>query len=114
MTTAVAALTLVGTGVVAQARAATAADLAALAAADAAAVGRADACALGAVVADRNGAQLVSCVVAGDEVKIEVRVAARPLPDAHARAHAGPGPVPDAHLDPHAQPPGRPRPGAQP
>lgn len=89
----VAALALLGQGVVAQARAATAADLSALAAADALAVGGDDPCAVAAEVATANGARLVACSVVGQDVVLTSSVVAGPLPPAQATARAGPCPV---------------------
>lgn len=77
-------------GSVASQLAANAADAAALAAADAVAgVVAADPCSLAALAAERNGARLVACDVAGPVASVTVAVAA-PLSEATARARAGP------------------------
>lgn len=77
-------------GSVASQSAANAADAAALAAADAVAgVVPATPCALAALAAERNGARLVACEVAGPAASVIVAVAA-PLGDATAEARAGP------------------------
>ena len=60
-TTVVAGLSLLGTGLLAQSRAATAADLASLAGADAAAVAHAEPCAVVSEAVARNGARLLGC-----------------------------------------------------
>jgi hypothetical protein len=70
--------------------AANAADAAALAAADAVSgVVPAEPCALAALAAERNGARLVACEVAGPAASVTVSVAA-PFGDAVAEARAGP------------------------
>lgn len=92
-TTLIAGLSLLGTGVIAQSRAATAADLASLAGADAAAVAHARPCAVAVEVAARNGARLLRCAQSGADVLVTVEVAASPLPPATARSRAGPGPI---------------------
>jgi secretion/DNA translocation related TadE-like protein len=92
------AAVLLGMGVVARHRAATAADLAALAGASRAVVGDPDPCAMAAEIAAANGAGLTGCELEpGSIVAVEVRVA---LPlgrlgthDARARARAGPVPL---------------------
>lgn len=84
---------LLGGGMLAQARAATAADLAALAASDALAVGASAPCQVAAEAADRNGALLSSCQVQGQDVLVQVEVTAAPLPALGARARAGPSPT---------------------
>ncbi|MCT1431490.1 hypothetical protein M3G50_12135 [Brachybacterium muris] len=91
-TAVIAGASLLGTGMLAQARAATAADLAALAAADAMAVGSASPCAVAEDAARRNGARLISCVEHGDEVVVHIRVDASVLPAVDAAARAGPAP----------------------
>lgn len=89
----VAALALLGQGAVAQARAATAADLSALAAADALAVGGAAPCAVAGDVSTANGATIASCTIAEQDVVVTVVVPAGVLPAAQATARAGPDPV---------------------
>lgn len=91
-TTVVAGLSLLGTGALAQSRAATAADLAALAGADAVAAARPYPCRIADEAAARNGAELAACEKRGWDVLVTVRVEAAPLPAATARARAGPGP----------------------
>lgn len=91
-TTMVAGLSLLGTGLIAQSRAATAADLASLAAADAVAVARPHPCDIADEVALRNGAQMLSCEQRGWDVLVRVQVESSPLPAASARSRAGPGP----------------------
>ncbi|GAA1733806.1 Rv3654c family TadE-like protein [Brachybacterium phenoliresistens] len=86
------ALSLLGLGAAAQARADTAADLAALAGADALAAGSGDPCPIAGEVARRNGAQLASCAVAGRDVIVTVAVDAGALPPVSGRARAGPAP----------------------
>jgi secretion/DNA translocation related TadE-like protein len=77
-------------GSVASQFAANAADAAALAAADAlSGVVPADPCALAALAAERNGARLVACELAGPAASVTVAVAA-PFGDASAEARAGP------------------------
>lgn len=78
-----------------RAAAQTAADLGALAAADAVASGRADPCAVAAIVAQRNNAQLSSCVI--DSLGVvrvgaanPTRFAGRNVGTAKATARAGP------------------------
>ncbi len=77
-------------------RARTAADLAALAGASALQAGQADACARAAVVAQRNGAQVIDCTLGANEalsVKVATEVATHwpGVPDrALASARAGP------------------------
>lgn len=68
-----AALGVVGAVFVAHRTAQSAADLAALAGADALQVSG-DACAAAATIADRNGATLESCEIAGEDVTVTVRV----------------------------------------
>lgn len=85
-------LSLLGTGVLAQAQAATAADLASLAGADALAVAHGHPCEVAAEAAARNGAELTSCELRDWDVLVEVQVVAAPLPAATAHARAGPGP----------------------
>lgn len=68
-----AALSVVGAVFVAHRTAQSAADLAALAGADALQVSG-DACAAAARIADRNGATLESCEIAGEDVTVTVRV----------------------------------------
>lgn len=92
-TAAVAALSLLGTGVLAQSRAETAGDLAALAGADALAAAHGRPCAVAAQVASRNGARLLSCEHREWDVLVRVDVPADPLPAMDARARAGPGPA---------------------
>lgn len=92
-TAVVAGLTLLGTGVLAQSRAATAADLAALAGADALAAAHGPPCEVAAEAADRNGAVLTACEQRDWDVLVTVQVDSAPLPPASARARAGPGPV---------------------
>ncbi len=92
-TTMVASLSLLGTGVIAQSRAATAADLASLAGADAVAVAHGHPCAVAAEVAARNGAHLLRCEQRDWDVLVTVEVDAAPLPAATARSRAGPGPA---------------------
>lgn len=89
-TAVIAGASLLGTGMLAQARAATAADLAALAAADTLAVGDASPCTVAAEAAGRNGAGLAGCDIHGQEVLVRVQVDAAPLPVAGATARAGP------------------------
>ncbi|ATG53941.1 hypothetical protein CFK41_03480 [Brachybacterium ginsengisoli] len=91
-TTMVAGLSLLGTGLIAQSRAATAADLSSLAAADAVAVAHAHPCRIAADVATRNGARLLQCEQREWDVLVTVEVDASPLPAASARSRAGPGP----------------------
>jgi len=86
------ALSLLGLGVAAQARADTAADLAALAGADALAVRSGDPCPIAEEVARRNGAQLAACAVSGRDVIVTVAVDAGALPPVSGRARAGPAP----------------------
>lgn len=77
-------------GSVASQFAANAADAAALAAADAVSgVVPADPCALAALAAERNGARLVACEIAGPVASVTV---ALPAPLAPATAHARAGP----------------------
>ncbi|AXK46033.1 Rv3654c family TadE-like protein [Brachybacterium saurashtrense] len=92
-TAVVAGLSLLGTGLLAQSRAATAADLASLAAADAAALAHPAPCDRAAETARRNDARLTACTLQGRDVLVEVEVAASPLPAATARSRAGPGPA---------------------
>lgn len=92
-TTMVAGLSLLGTGLIAQSRAATAADLASLAAADAVAVAHPHPCDLAAEVAGRNGARMLLCEKRGWDVLVTVEVDASPLPATSARSRAGPGPA---------------------
>ncbi|MFC7375249.1 Rv3654c family TadE-like protein [Brachybacterium sp. GCM10030267] len=92
-TAALAGLSLLGTGLLAQSRAATAADLASLAGADALAAASGEPCAVAAEAASRNGAQLTSCEQREWDVVVQVQVDASPLPAATARARAGPGPA---------------------
>lgn len=92
-TTMVAGLSLLGTGLIAQSRASTAADLASLAAADAVAVAAPRPCELAAEVAARNGARMLRCEQRGWDVLVTVEVDAAPLPAASARSRAGPGPA---------------------
>ncbi|UFU07139.1 Rv3654c family TadE-like protein [Ruania halotolerans] len=71
------------------------ADLAALAAASEAVVGEPDPCRMAALVAERNGASLVTCAVGdGPLVDVRVQVPVHPLPGwrdvASAEARAGP------------------------
>lgn len=61
-----------GSAVIARHRAATAADLAALAAAVRVPDGSAAACATAREIAAGNGASLTRCVIAGDDVEVEV------------------------------------------
>jgi secretion/DNA translocation related TadE-like protein len=68
-----AALGVVGAVFVAHRTAQSAADLAALAGADALQVSE-DACAAAAAIADRNGAALESCEIAGEDITVTVRV----------------------------------------
>jgi secretion/DNA translocation related TadE-like protein len=91
-TTMVAGLCLLGTGVISQSRAATAADLASLAGADAVAVAHGHPCQVAAEVASRNGARLTGCEKREWDVLVSVEVDASPLPAATARSRAGPGP----------------------
>ncbi len=84
-----AALALLGGAIGARQRAATAADLGALAAAGA----LPPSCAVAAGVVAGNGARLVSCTLAGSSAAVVVAVPwRRPpgLPEAFARARAGP------------------------
>lgn len=77
-------------GSVASQLAANAADAAALAAADAVSgVVPDEPCALAALTAERNGARLVGCEIAGAAASVTVSVAS-PLSAATARARAGP------------------------
>ena len=92
-TAAVAALSLLGTGVLAQSRAATAADLASLAGADALAAAHGEPCAVAAEAAARNGAHLLSCRQQEWDVLVHVEVDAAVLPAVSARSRAGPGPA---------------------
>ncbi len=91
-TAVIAGLSLLGTGAIAQSRAATAADLAALAGADALAAAHGQPCGVAAEAAARNGAQLLTCEQREWDVLVSVRVEAAPLPAATARSRAGPGP----------------------
>lgn len=93
MTTAIAGLTLLGTGLLAQSRAETASDLASLAGADALAAASGDPCAVAAEAAVRNEATLVSCEVRDWDVLVRVEVDASPLGALGARSRAGPGPA---------------------
>lgn len=93
-TAVIAGASLLGTGMLAQAQAATAADLAALAAADSLAVGSTAACPVAQEAAARNGARLIACDVQGDEVVVRIEVEASPLPAVEAAARAGPAPSP--------------------
>lgn len=86
-------MALLGTGALAQSRAATAADLASLAGADALAAAHAQPCAVAGEAVSRNGAELLRCELRDWDVLIEVQVAAGPLPAATARSRAGPGPT---------------------
>ncbi|MGP9538525.1 Rv3654c family TadE-like protein [Brachybacterium sp. AOP43-C2-M15] len=92
-TSVVAGLSLLGTGVIAQSRAATAADLASLAGADAVAVAHGRPCEVADEVAVRNGARLILCEQREWDVLVTVEVDASPLPAAAARSRAGPGPA---------------------
>ncbi|MBB3042577.1 Rv3654c family TadE-like protein [Nocardioides soli] len=89
-----AALGVVAAMIHAQRRAQSAADLAALAAARALAHG-ADGCGEGTRIATVNGARLVSCAVAGREVRLRVEVTGPrwlgQSADLVAEARAGPG-----------------------
>lgn len=89
----IAALSLLGTGTLAHARAGTAADLAALGGADALAVAHPYPCQVAAEVAERNGARLAHCEMREWDVLVSVQVDASPLPPATGRARAGPGPA---------------------
>lgn len=91
-TAVIAGASLLGGGMLAQAQAASAADLAALAAADALAAGTAAPCPVAIEAASRNGARLTSCDVQGDDVLVQVQVDATPLPAVGASARAGPAP----------------------
>jgi secretion/DNA translocation related TadE-like protein len=86
-------LGLVAGAVVAQRQAAAAADLAALAGAAALQAGG-DGCAEAAAVTVRNGAEVVSCLVAGAELRVTVRAETAALfgrsLTVSARARAGP------------------------
>ncbi|MCW1804225.1 Rv3654c family TadE-like protein [Brachybacterium squillarum] len=93
MTTAVAGLTLLGAGLLAQSRAETAADLASLAGADSLAAASGDPCTVAGEAAARNEARLVSCEVQGWDVMVRVEVDAAPLGAMGARSRAGPGPA---------------------
>ena len=84
---------LLGSGMLAQSRAATAADLAALAAADSLAIGGSAPCQVASEVAARNDAALTSCQVQGQDVLVRVEVTASALPVVGARARAGPSPT---------------------
>lgn len=90
--TLLAMIALLAQGAHAQARAASAADLAALAAADALAVGDPAPCGAAAETARRNGADLTSCEVLGSEVLVGAGVEAGVLGRMTASARAGPGP----------------------
>jgi secretion/DNA translocation related TadE-like protein len=92
-TAVVAALALLGSGVLARSQAETAADLASLAGADALAVAHPHPCQVAAEVAERNGARLSSCELREWDVLVRVEVDAGPLPAMSARARAGPGPT---------------------
>ncbi|MDN5820469.1 MAG: flp pilus-assembly TadE/G-like family protein [Brachybacterium sp.] len=92
-TTMVAGLSLLGTGLIAQSRAATAADLASLAAADAVAVAHGHPCDVAAEVATRNGARMLLCEQRDWDVLVTVEVDASPLSAVSARSRAGPGPA---------------------
>lgn len=98
-TTAVAAVSLIGATMIAQARADTAADLAALAGADALAVAAGDPCATAARTAERNGGRLVSCELREWDVLVRVEVSAPGPFTVEARARAGPGPSNAPDLD---------------
>jgi hypothetical protein len=77
-------------GTVASQFAANAADASALAAADAVSgVVAADPCQIAGVAAQRNGARLLACEVAGPAASVRVSVAA-PFGEATAAARAGP------------------------
>ncbi|MGP5696188.1 Rv3654c family TadE-like protein [Brachybacterium alimentarium] len=93
-TAVVAGLALLGTGVLAQSRAGTAADLSSLAGADALAAANGQPCVIAAEAAERNGARLTSCEQREWDVLVQVQVEADPLPAMTARARAGPGPSP--------------------
>ena len=88
-----AALGVVSAMIHAQRRAQSAADLGALAAAQALA-GGSDGCPAGARVAERNGATVTTCEVAGREVRLRVEVAGPhwlgQTADLSAEARAGP------------------------
>lgn len=92
-TAVVGGLSLLGTGVIAQSRAETAADLAALAGADALAAAHGQPCEVAAEAADRNGALLVICEQREWDVLVTVQVKASPLPAATSHSRAGPGPA---------------------
>lgn len=76
---------------VAQARAASAADLAAVSAADALAAGG-DPCPVASNIASANGASLTSCTVDGQDVVVSVELPAGRFGTARAAARAGPAP----------------------
>lgn len=87
----------VGGAVVTRHRAAGAADLAALAAADAVATAASEPCSRAALVAERHGGVLTSCVIDGMVVDVVVELPAGGLVDvglsASVRARAGPATV---------------------
>ena len=91
-TTVVAALALLGGGVLARAEAGTAADLASLAGADALAVAHPHPCRVAAETAERNGARLTGCEQREWDVLVRVEIDAGALPSAVAESRAGPGP----------------------
>ncbi|WP_259558484.1 Rv3654c family TadE-like protein [Brachybacterium sillae] len=93
-----AVLALTGQLTVAQARAATAADLAALAAADAAQVGAPSPCGVAAQVAERNGASLARCSVLGQDVVVTVEVPTGSRLGGGVRDTARAGPAPASTL----------------
>ncbi|WP_010532716.1 Rv3654c family TadE-like protein [Brachybacterium squillarum] len=92
MITALAGLGLLGTGLLAESRAETAADLSSLAAADALATGSADPCAVAREAAARNDAVLHACERREWDVLVRIEVDAGVLGTATARSRAGPGP----------------------
>ncbi|MFC0675600.1 Rv3654c family TadE-like protein [Brachybacterium hainanense] len=94
--TVIGAVSLLGLGLCAQARADTAADLAALGAADALTAGTGDPCTVAAEVARRNDAVLVSCMVEGLDVVVTAGTEAGSLPQIVGRARAGPAPLQEA------------------
>lgn len=101
MVTAVAGLSLLGAGLLGQARADTAADLSALAGADALAAGSGDPCAVAAEVASRNDAVLSSCERRDWDILVQVSTEAPGIGSVSATARAGPGPE-DGGRDPGA------------
>ena len=91
-TTVVAALALLGGGVLARAEAGTAADLASLAGAESRPVAPTPPRPVAAETPPRNGARLTGCEQREWDVLVRVEVDAGALPSAVAESRAGPGP----------------------